>query len=133
RNSGNPQFVSPTSQVFGSQPALNVMTAKRYSAVATETRNYVMGLYGEPPGPISEEIKKKVLGKKEAISCRPADLLTPGLEAARKEIGSLADSEEDVLSYALFPEIAREYFQWRDGRAEREQQQAEDTRLEQRR
>src|SRR5207237_1927953 len=80
-----------------------------------------------------EEIKKKILGKKEAISCRPADLLTPGLEAARKEIGSLADSEEDVLSYALFPEIAREYFQWRDGRAEREQQQAEDASLEQRR
>ena len=130
---GYPPLVTPTSQIIGSQAALNVMTGKRYSVVATETRNYVMGLYGEPPGPISEEIKKKVLGKKEAISCRPADLLTPGLEAARKEIGSLADSEEDVLSYALFPEIAREYFQWRDGRAEREQQQAEDASLEQRR
>ena len=130
---GYPPLVTPTSQIIGSQAALNVMTGKRYSVVAMETRNYVMGLYGEPPGPISEEIKKKVLGKKEAISCRPADLLQPGLEAARKEIGSLADSEEDVLSYALFPEIAREYFQWRDGRAEREQQQAEDASLEQRR
>jgi pyruvate/oxaloacetate carboxyltransferase len=75
-----------------------------------ETRNYLMGLYGEPPGPISEEIKRKVLGKKEPITCRPADLLKPGLEKARSEIGALAASEEDVLSYALFPEIARDYF-----------------------
>ncbi|MBI2987756.1 MAG: pyruvate carboxylase subunit B, partial [Deltaproteobacteria bacterium] len=75
-----------------------------------------MGLYGEPPGPISEEVKKKVLGKKEPITCRPADLLKPGLEQARKEIGSIASSEEDVLSYALFPEIAKEFFLWRSQR-----------------
>ncbi|HXK30169.1 MAG TPA: hypothetical protein VJ646_18145, partial [Candidatus Binatia bacterium] len=79
-------------------------------------RNFVMGLYGEPPNPISDEMKKKVLGKKEPITCRPADLLQPGLEAARKEIGSLASSEEDVISYALFPEIAKEYFLSREGR-----------------
>jgi pyruvate/oxaloacetate carboxyltransferase len=113
---GYPPLVTPTSQIVGSQAALNVMTGKRYSVVATETRNYVMGLYGEPPGPISDEIKKKVLGKKEPISCRPADLLKPALDAARKEIGSLASSEEDVLSYALFPEIAKEYFLWRDSK-----------------
>jgi len=111
---GYPPLVTPTSQICGSQAALNVMTGKRYSVVAMETRNYLMGLYGEPPGPISEEIKKKVLGKKEPISCRPADLLQPGLEQARKEIGTLASSEEDVLSYALFPEIAKEYFVWRE-------------------
>ncbi|MBI4525052.1 MAG: pyruvate carboxylase subunit B [Deltaproteobacteria bacterium] len=110
---GYPPLVTPTSQICGSQAALNVMTGKRYSVVALETRNYVMGLYGEPPGPISDEIKKKVLGKKEPITCRPADLLKPGLEMARKEIGSVARSEEDVLSYALFPEIAREFFNWR--------------------
>ena len=68
----------------------------------------------------SDEMKKKVLGKKEPITCRPADLLQPGLEAARKEIGSLASSEEDVISYALFPEIAKEYFLSRDGRRERQ-------------
>ena len=79
-----------------------------------ETRNYVMGLYGEPPGQISDEIKEKVLGKKEPITCRPADLLKPGLEQARKEVGGLATSEEDVLSYALFPEIAKDYFLSRD-------------------
>ena len=94
------------------------MTGARYSVVAVETRNYVMGLYGEAPSAISDEIKKKVLGKKEPISCRPADLLKPGLDTAREEIGSLATSEEDVLSYALFPEIAKEYFLWRDGQSD---------------
>ena len=111
---GYPPLVTPTSQIVGSQAALNVMTGKRYGVVAAETRNYMMGLYGQPPGPISEEIRQKVLGKKEPISCRPADLLKPGMEQARKEIGSLADSEEDVLSYALFPEIAKEFFLWRE-------------------
>lgn len=107
---GYPPLVTPTSQIVGSQAALNVMTGKRYSVVATETRNYVMGLYGQPPGPISEEIKKKVLGKNEPIHCRPADLLEPGLEAARTEAAGLATNEEDVLTYALFPDIARDYF-----------------------
>lgn len=113
---GYPPLVTPTSQIVGSQAALNVMTGKRYSVVAMETRNYVMGLYGEPPGQISAEIKDKVLGKKEPITCRPADLLKPGLEQARKDAGSLAKSEEDVLSYALFPEIAKDYFLHRDRR-----------------
>lgn len=118
---GYPPLVTPTSQICGSQAALNVMTGKRYSVVAMETKNYVMGLYGEPPGPISEDVKRKVLGKKEPITCRPADLLQPGLEHARKEVGGLASSEEDVLSYALFPEVAKEYFLWRDSQAARQQ------------
>jgi pyruvate/oxaloacetate carboxyltransferase len=112
---GYPPLVTPTSQIVGSQAALNVMTGKRYSVVATETRNYLMGLYGEPPGPINAEIRKKALGKKEPISCRPADLLPPGLDKARKEIGALARSDEDVVSYALFPEVAKEFFLARDG------------------
>jgi len=112
---GYPPLVTPTSQICGSQAALNVMTGKRYSVIAKETRNYVMGLYGEPPGPINQEVKEKVLGKKQPITGRPADLLEPGLEKARKEIGSVAHSEEDVLSYALFPEIARDFFAWRSG------------------
>lgn len=118
---GYPPLVTPTSQIVGSQAALNVMTGKRYSVVALETRNYVMGLYGEPPGAISEDIKAKVLGKKEPIRCRPADLLKPGLDQARKEAGALARSEEDVLSYALFPEIAKEFFVQRDRAGERQQ------------
>ncbi|HSQ13613.1 MAG TPA: pyruvate carboxylase subunit B, partial [Candidatus Deferrimicrobium sp.] len=111
---GYPPLVTPTSQMVGAQAALNVMTGKRYSVVAMETRNYVMGLYGEAPGEIADEIKEKVLGKKEPITCRPADLLKPGLEKARSEAGSLAKSEEDVITYALFPEIAKDYFLHRD-------------------
>src|SRR5262245_25455500 len=111
---GYPPLVTPTSQMVGAQAALNVMTGKRYSVVNMETRNYVMGLYGEAPGKISDEMKRKVLGKKEPITCRPADLLKPGLEQARKESNGLARSDEDVLTYALFPEIAKDFFQWRD-------------------
>ena len=106
---GYPPLVTPASQICGSQAALNVITGKRYAVVAAETKNFVMGLYGQPPGPISEEIKKKVLGKKEPITCRPAELLKPGLDRAKKEIGNLAKSEEDVVSYALFPDIARDF------------------------
>jgi len=111
---GYPPLVTPTSQIVGSQSALNVITGSRYSIVAMETRNYVMGLYGEAPGTVSDDIKKKILGKKEPITCRPADLLKPGLDEARKKIGSLARSEEDVLSFALFPDIAKKYFEWRE-------------------
>ena len=107
---GYPPLVTPTSQIVGSQAALNVMTGKRYSVVPTETTNYVRGLYGAPPGVINEAVRAKILGKQEPLTCRPADLLPPGLEEARREIGSLARNEEDVLSYALFPDIAREFF-----------------------
>jgi pyruvate/oxaloacetate carboxyltransferase len=107
---GYPPLVTPTSQIVGSQAALNVMTGKRYSVVPTETTNYVRGLYGAPPGAINEAVRAKILGKQEPLTCRPADLLPPGLEEARREIGSLARNEEDVLSYALFPDIAREFF-----------------------
>jgi pyruvate/oxaloacetate carboxyltransferase len=106
---GYPPLVTPTSQIVGSQSALNVMTGKRYSVVATETTNYVRGLYGRPPGPIAEDVRKKILGKQESITCRPADLIPPGLEAARTEMGDLARSEEDVISYALFPDLAKEF------------------------
>jgi len=111
---GYPPLVTPTSQIVGSQAALNVVTGKRYSVVSKETRNYVMGLYGEPPSPISDEMKTKVLGTKQPITVRPADLLEPGLDQARSDLGGLARSEEDVLTYALFPEIAKDYFTTRE-------------------
>jgi len=114
RDLGYPPLVTPTSQIVGSQAALNVVTGNRYSVVSTETRRYVMGHYGEPPGPISEEIRAKVLGKREPITCRPADLLDPGLDQARSELGGLARSDEDVLSYALFPDVAKDFFMARE-------------------
>lgn len=121
RDLGYPPLVTPTSQMVGAQAALNVMTGKRYSVVSMETRNYVMGLYGEAPGKISDEIKAKVLGKKTPITCRPADLLKPGLDQARKDAAGMAHSEEDVLTYALFPDIAKDYFLSRDAQGDRQQ------------
>lgn len=110
---GYPPLVTPTSQIVGSQATLNVLTGKRYGVVTMEVRNYVMGHYGAPPGEVSDEMKAMVLGKKDPIRCRPADLLKPRMEDARKEIGDLAASEEDLLSYTLFPDIAKDYFQRR--------------------
>jgi len=106
---GYPPLVTPTSQMVGSQATLNVLTGKRYGVVTMEVRNYVMGHYGEAPGPIDDQIKKLVLGTKDPISCRPADLLKPMLEAARKEIGDLATTEEDLISYTIFPDLTKDY------------------------
>ena len=106
---GYPPLVTPTSQMVGSQATLNVLTGKRYGIVTMEVRNYVMGHYGEAPGPVDEAIKKMVLGKKSPITCRPADLLKPMLEDARKEIGDLATTEEDLISYTIFPDITKDY------------------------
>ena len=110
---GYPPLVTPTSQIIGSQAALNVITGKRYAAIPTETTNYVRGLYGRPPGPISAEIRERCLGDQEPITCRPADLLAPGLDDARREIGGLARSDEDVVSYAMFPDLARTFLEKR--------------------
>ncbi|WP_456485035.1 sodium-extruding oxaloacetate decarboxylase subunit alpha [Desulfurobacterium sp.] len=111
---GYPPLVTPTSQIVGTQAVLNVLAGERYKMITQETKNYVKGLYGKPPAPIKEEIIKKILGGEQPITCRPADLLEPELEQRRKEIEGLARSEEDVLSYCLFPQVAKEFFEWRE-------------------
>jgi len=110
---GYPPLVTPTSQIVGTQAVLNVLTGERYKFIPGEVRNYVQGLYGRPPAPIDPEVAAKILGEKEPITCRPADLLEPRLEKMREEIGDLASSEEDVLSYALFPQVARKFLEAR--------------------
>jgi pyruvate/oxaloacetate carboxyltransferase len=110
---GYPPLVTPSSQIVGTQATLNVVLGERYKVIPNEIKQYVKGFYGQPPGPIDKKVKKKVIGDEEPITCRPADLLEPGFEKAKQEIGDLARSEEDVLSYALFPQVAREYFEWR--------------------
>ncbi len=112
---GYPPLVTPTSQIVGTQAVLNVLTGQRYKLVPGEVRAYVQGLYGKPPAPIKEEIIQKILGDGDVklIKCRPADLLEPKLDTLRREIQDLAASEEDVLSYALFPQVARKFFEWR--------------------
>lgn len=110
---GYPPLVTPTSQIVGTQAVLNVLTGERYKLVPEEVRRYIQGYYGRPPAPIDPDVQKKALANREPITCRPADLLEPGLEKLRGEIKDLATSEEDVLSYALFPQVARRFFEAR--------------------
>jgi pyruvate carboxylase subunit B len=113
---GYPPLVTPTSQIVGSQAFLNVLHGERYKVVTKEVKDYVKGLYGRPPAPIKEDVLKKVLGDEEPLyHIRPADLLEPELERIREEaVKAGAKSEEDVLSYALFPLVAKEFFEWRE-------------------
>ncbi|GAB6182109.1 acetyl-CoA carboxylase biotin carboxyl carrier protein [Desulfotomaculum defluvii] len=110
---GYPPLVTPTSQIVGTQAVLNVLTGQRYKLIPGEVKLYIEGYYGKPPATIDPAISRKVLGEKEAITCRPADLLEPKLDKLRNEIKDLAISQEDVLSYALFPQVARKFFEAR--------------------
>jgi pyruvate carboxylase subunit B len=110
---GFPPLVTPTSQIVGAQAVLNVLMGERYKAVSNEVRQYLAGFYGRPPAPVNEEVRHKVLGDRAPIADRPADHIEPELEKARSELNGLARSEEDVISYALFPQVARDYFEWR--------------------
>ncbi len=110
---GYPPLVTPSSQIVGTQATLNVILGERYKVVPEEVKNYVKGMYGRPPAPIDPEVKKRVLGDEEPIDCRPADLIPPGYGKAREEIGDLARSEEDIISYALFPQVARPFLERR--------------------
>jgi pyruvate/oxaloacetate carboxyltransferase len=101
--------------LVGTQATLNVLLGERYKVIPAEIKNYVRGYYGRPPASIDAEIKRKAIGEEEPIDCRPADLIAPGMEKARIEVGDLAQSEEDVLSYALFPQVARPFLERRKG------------------
>ncbi len=111
---GYPPLVTPTSQIVGTQATLNVLTGERYKVVTTETKNYFLGLYGRAPGPLDSEILALAIGNEEPIKTRPADRLEPELEANKKELPASASSVEDQLSFALFPAIAREFFDARE-------------------
>ena len=111
---GYPPLVTPTSQIVGVQSVMNVLAGERYGMVPQETKDYVKGLYGRSPAPIDPKIAKKILDGDKPITCRPADLLSPRLPAAAKELDpKLIKAEEDILSYCLFPEVALGYFKWR--------------------
>lgn len=112
---GYPPLVTPTSQIVGTQALLNVVQGERYKVVTKETRDYVKGLYGRPPAPIKPDVMRKILGDEQPIQVRPADLLEPELDkCTEKAYQSGARNEEDVLSYCLFPQVATEFFQWRE-------------------
>jgi len=111
---GYPPLVTPTSQIVGVQSVLNVLSGKRYSMVTDETKRYAAGYYGRTPAKIDPKLQKKLCGGLKPITCRPADLLEPGLVAAADALPpDTIEAEEDILSYALFPEVALGYFKWR--------------------
>ncbi|KXX65334.1 sodium-extruding oxaloacetate decarboxylase subunit alpha [Marichromatium gracile] len=110
---GYPPLVTPTSQIVGTQAVLNVLTEKRYESITNEVKGYLQGRYGQAPAPVDVALQRQAIGNAEAIDCRPADLLEPELARLQGEIGALAEGDEDVLTYAMFPEIGRAFLEQR--------------------
>lgn len=113
---GFPPLVTPSSQFVGTQAVFNVVSGSRYKMIPNEIKDYVKGKYGKSSVPISEEIKKTIIGDEEVITCRPADLLEPQLESVKLEMKEYYEQEEDVLSYALFPQVAIKFFKDRQAK-----------------
>ena len=110
---GYPPLVTPSSQIVGTQAVLNVLQGERYKMVTKETKGVLRGEYGKLPVEPNADIVKKIIGNEERITCRPADLIAPELDNYRKEIAEFAESDEDVLTYALFPQLAVPFFKRR--------------------
>ena len=110
---GYPPLVTPTSQIVGTQAVLNVIMGERYKMVSKETKGICKGEYGQTPVPIKEEFRKGIIGDEKAITCRPADLLKPELDKLKKECAEWIEQPEDVLSYALFDQVAVKFFEQR--------------------
>lgn len=110
---GYPPLVTPTSQIVGTQALLNVLTGTRYKSITNEVKLYLQGRYGKAPGPVNPIVRQQAIGNEDVIECRPADLLKDEMENLRVQIGALAESEEDVLTYAMFPEIGRDFLEKR--------------------
>lgn len=110
---GYPPLVTPTSQIVGTQAVLNVMVGSRYKSITQEVKLYLQGRYGATPGKVNEEVRKLAIGDLDVMSCRPADLMPPELDKLQGEIEGLAKSEEDVLTYAMFPDLGRVFLQER--------------------
>ncbi|MEA3275359.1 MAG: sodium-extruding oxaloacetate decarboxylase subunit alpha [Pseudomonadota bacterium] len=109
RDLGYPPLVTPTSQIVGTQAVLNVLTGARYKTITNEVKLCLQGRYGRTPGPVNEAVRQQAIGNEEVVTRRPADLLSDEMDELREQIGELAKSEEDVLTYAMFPEIGRMY------------------------
>ena len=111
---GYPPLVTPTSQIVGTQAVLNVMTGGRYKSITNEVKNYFLGQYGKAPAPVNVSIRQQAVGDANVITCRPADLLEPEMARLQMESERIAKSEEDVLTYAMFPDIGQTFLQERN-------------------
>ncbi len=110
---GYPPLVTPTSQIVGTQAVLNVLTGERYKTITNEVKLYLQGKYGKAPGKVNKKVLQLAIGNESVIECRPADLLKPELSRLKKEIGKLAKSPEDVIIYAMFPDIGKDFLEQR--------------------
>ncbi|MCH3972077.1 MAG: oxaloacetate decarboxylase subunit alpha [Oscillospiraceae bacterium] len=113
KDAGYPPLVTPTSQIIGTQAVFNVMTGERYKMCTNEFKDLIAGMYGTTPMPIDPAFAKKIIGDRKRITCRPADLLKPELDSLRQECAQWTEQEEDVLSYAMFPKVAVDFFKER--------------------
>lgn len=113
---GYPPLVTPMSQMVGVQAVMNVLSGERYKSVTKEVKAYLSGEYGRAPGEINEELMKKVLGDEKPITSRFAETLEPAFEKTKKQLGSMARNDEDVLSYIAFPQVAEKFFKEREER-----------------
>lgn len=111
---GEPPLVTPSSQIVGTQAVLNVVMGERYKMVNQQAKDLLAGKYGQTVKPFNKEVQKKAIGNEKPITCRPADLLKPSLEKFEKECAQWKQQNEDVLSYALFPQVAKEFFEYRE-------------------
>lgn len=111
---GYPPLVTPTSQIVGTQAVMNVLTGARYKSVTNEVKNYLLGQYGKAPGEVNADVRNLAVGNAELITCRPADLLAHEMEKLQAEASGLAKSAEDVLTYAMFPDLAKTFLQERN-------------------
>ncbi|MDO6513979.1 sodium-extruding oxaloacetate decarboxylase subunit alpha [Neptuniibacter sp. 2_MG-2023] len=111
---GYPPLVTPTSQIVGTQAVYNVLAGQRYKTITNEVKRYLLGGYGRPPAPVNSELQQQAIGAEVCNEGRPADLLVPEFQKLSDDIGSLAKNEEDVLTYAMFPDLGKEYLQQRE-------------------
>jgi len=111
---GYPPLVTPTSQIVGTQALLNVLSESRYQTITNEVKLYLQGRYGKPPAEVNATVRQQAIGNEEVITCRPADLIDPEMKKLRDEIGATAKTDEDVLTYAMFPEIGRNFLEQRN-------------------
>ena len=124
---GEPPLVTPSSQIVGTQAVLTVLQGERYKMVTKESKKVLSGEFGETVKPFNKEVQKKCIGDAKPITCRPADLIKPQLEEYEKEIAQWKQQDEDILSYALFPQVATEFFKYRQAQQEKVDVTAADT------
>ncbi|MBE5854098.1 MAG: oxaloacetate decarboxylase subunit alpha [Lachnospiraceae bacterium] len=116
---GEPPLVTPSSQIVGTQAVMNVLMGEPYKMATGQTKDLLSGKYGQTVKPFNPEVQKKVIGDEEVITCRPADLLKPALKDYEEKIKQWKQQDEDVLSYALFPQVAEDFFKYRQAQQEK--------------